>query len=296
MESVASHTPLPDTTSLGAVRLRVGDLARSLAFYADLLGLRAVRGPAVGNGGAMPEAGSAVLSASVENPLITLEARPGVRLRPPGTPGLYHFAILYPDRPSLARAILRLRSASWPFQGFSDHAVSEAAYLADPDGNGVELYADRPRAVWRRDGRIVMTTLPLDLRDLLAQADGAEWTGADARTRIGHIHYHVADLARAERFWAGLIGLDVVTRDYPGALFLSAGGYHHHVAVNTWSPMRSPGAADVAGLLAMTLRVPDAGARDGIRVRLETAGIAVQEAASGLRFADTEGNAVILTG
>jgi len=297
MQPASPDAPkLPDTTSVGAVRLRIGDLARSLGFYADLLGFRLLRVPAAEDGATTESAGSAALSADGANVVISLEARPGVRFRPPGTLGLYHFAILYPDRASLARAILRLRSASWPFQGFSDHAVSEAAYLADPDGNGVELYADRPRALWHRDGRIVMTTHPLDLRDLLAQAGGAEWAGADPRTRIGHIHLHVADLARAEQFWANLVGLDVVTRDYPGALFLSAGGYHHHVAVNTWSPMRALAGDDVAGLLAMTLHVPDAGARDGIRGRLEAARIAVQDTAGGLRFADTEGNAVLVTG
>ncbi|MCI0432080.1 MAG: VOC family protein [Gemmatimonadetes bacterium] len=269
----AVDTRLPDDASIVAVRLRVADRNRSVAFYADLLGLE----PAAEDGGA-------VLLSAGGPPILALQPGPGIRHRPAGTLGLYHVAILHADRATLALSVRRLLAENWPFQGFSDHGVSEAAYLADPDGNGLELYADRPRATWRRAGRIAMTTLPLDLPDLLAEAGGRNWDGAAPRTRIGHVHYHVADLAKAEQFWAQAIGFDVVTREYPGALFLAAGGYHHHVAVNTWSMQRRTPGDDIAGLIDVTLRVTDAAARAGVRERLEAIGVAVQTTADGMRL------------
>ena len=187
--------------------------------------------------------------------------------------------------------MIRLATHSWPFQGFADHLVSEALYLADPDGNGLELYADRPPERWtQRNGQIVMGTEPLDVDGLVAEADGesASWHGIDPGADIGHVHLHVADLARAEAFYHGLLGLDVTQQGYPGALFLSAGGYHHHLGINTWAGTGAPPPpAEAVGLLSFTLQIPDGKAWRAALARLAGAGMApeVQHDCPGKRIA-----------
>jgi catechol 2,3-dioxygenase len=196
------------------------------------------------------------------------------------TTGLYHVAIRYPGRQVLAQAFQRLVAHRWPFQGFSDHGVSEALYLADPDGNGLELYVDRAREHWAyRDGQIAMTTEPLDVEGLLAKArtDPATWTGLHPETDIGHVHLHVSDLAEAEAFYHGLLGLDVTQRGYPGALFLSAGGYHHHLGINTWAGVGAPPPPpDAVGLICFSLYVPDQISWQGLLDRVQEAGMQVE--------------------
>jgi catechol 2,3-dioxygenase len=279
------QTRLPEQTSLGRVRLRVADVDRAREFYLGRLGFEE-RDASPNTASFGPPAGET---------LVRVEGVPGTRNRPEGTPGLYHFAILFPDRASLARAVAHLYETHWPFQGFADHGVSEAAYLADPDGNGVELYVDRPREAWpRANGRIAMYSQPLDLPSLLAEADSPGAVTAPASIRLGHVHLHVADLAQAENFWAGLIGFDVTTRDYPGALFLAAGGYHHHLGVNAWARGRNR-ASDVAGLLDFSIRTRSADARDAMRDRFEHQGLAVAETSEGLAVEDPDGNLVVIT-
>ncbi|MBE3589842.1 MAG: VOC family protein [Firmicutes bacterium] len=233
--AVGTPAHLPDTTHLGRVRLRVRDLDRSLEFYEGLLGMaRRER-----------STNRAVLSSRGDGPeLVVLEADPAAADRPRRTTGLYHFALLYPDRASLAAAFLQLARHDWPFQGFADHLVSEAIYLADPDGNGIELYADRPRLEWRRVGQdLAMDTLPLDLDSLVAEL-GAErdgpFRGMAPGTVLGHVHLHVSDLSAAEAFYSGVLGFEVTVRGYPGALFFAAGGYHHHVGTNIWAGRGAP--------------------------------------------------------
>ena len=179
--------------------------------------------------------------------------------RPPGATGLYHLAIRYPARRDLAHALQRLARSDYPIQGASDHQVSEAIYLSDPDDNGVELYADRPRAQWIwRDDQVAMTTGPLDMENLLALTEGQPAPPhVPPQTDLGHIHLHVASLAAAERFYHEFLGLAVTQRSYPGALFLSAAGYHHHLAVNTWAGNRPP-PADSIGLISYRLEAPEA--------------------------------------
>ena len=157
-----------------------------------------------------------------------------------GQLGLYHFAILLPDRAALGRFVAHLARIG-ERAGASDHLVSEALYLSDPDGLGIEVYADRPRATWRYDGQrqLAMDTRPLDLNSLVQAAGGEPWTGMPAGTVMGHVHLHVGDIERAAAFYHAALGLDKVVWSYPGALFLSAGGYHHHVGLNTWA---GPGA------------------------------------------------------
>jgi catechol 2,3-dioxygenase len=257
--SVAEKAGLPEGTHPVGIRLRSANVERQLAFYQALLGFRAAesrRGITLSVPGGASE-------------LITLSEEPGAAPRPLRATGLFHLAIRYPDRASLATAVQRLLGHGYPIDGASDHSVSEAIYLSDPEGNGVELYADRPRPTWRwRGGQVQMGTVALDMRDLLATA---EREGAapelPAGTDLGHVHLHVPNLASADRFFHGWLGLDVTQRGYPGALFFSAGGYHHHVAANTWAGPAAPPANSV-GLISHRLAVPSHPALDDLRHRL----------------------------
>jgi catechol 2,3-dioxygenase len=202
--------------------------------------------------------------------------------------GLFHFAILLPDRAALGRFAAHVRGANLRI-GMADHAVSEALYLTDPDGLGIEVYADRPRHTWRyRDGELYMGTESLDLADVIAAGEGRDWDGAPAGTVMGHVHLHVADLRGAERFYHAALGLDKTVWSYPGALFLSAGGYHHHLGANVWSPGPSPTPHE-AQLLEWTLVVGSAGGAEAASRRLVVAGYSVTEDGSGWRTADPWG-------
>lgn len=272
---------LPPDTTFGPATLRVASLDRSLAFYRDMLGFGATR-----------DADGTSLAAG-ENPLLRLREQPGLRQREPNTNGLYHVALLYPDRRDLARTLLRLFEHRVPFQGFADHGVSEAAYLADPDGNGIELAADRPRSEWKHaeDGSVVMVTHVLNVTGLLRAVDGDPWIGPPDATRVGHVHLHVSDLSAARAFYADVLGFAVTNERFPGALFLAAGGYHHHIAVNTWG--HGPAADDaVAGLDEFTIVVPDPAAREALSARLAAAGAAFDEDGAGLVTRDPDGNRI----
>ena len=246
---------LPAATHLGAIRLRVGDLDRLQRFYEEAIGLRTLPGDDDG-----------VVALGVDGrPLVELDADPDAPARPPHTTGLFHLAILVPTRADLARALRRLAATGWRLSGASDHLVSEALYLSDPEGNGIELYRDRPRDEWPiADGALRMDTLPLDLGSLLSEDDSGSGDGMPAGTVLGHVHLQVADLGPAERFWVDALGLDVTVRGYPGALFASAGGYHHHVGLNTWAGVgRTPTARRRAGARAVRRRTAGRGRRAG---------------------------------
>jgi catechol 2,3-dioxygenase len=181
---------------------------------------------------------------------------------------LFHAAYLYPSRLDLARALRRLVNQEIPFQGFADHGVSEALYLADPEGNGIELYVDRPKSQWKysSDG-LEMVTEPLDLDGLLSEAvnDVRVTTNAPQGLRLGHMHLQVSDLGAAESFWSTTVGFDVVQRSFPGALFVSAGGYHHHLGLNVWNSRntRIP-TGDFTGLRSFSVVLPDSGSLTAI--------------------------------
>lgn len=272
------------------MRLRVADLAREREFYERAIGLRAV-----GEANGVVRLGAGGVTA------VELVSSPSARPRPPRTTGLFHLAILVPGRAALAQALARVAGAGWRLTGASDHLVSEALYLNDPEGNGIEIYRDRPRSEWRYDGGgLQMSTLPLDLDGLVAELGGSEAADGGMRygTRIGHVHLNVADIAEAERFYAGLLGFDVTVRGYPGALFLSTGGYHHHIGVNTWA---GPGAAapspDARGLVWFELAVGGtAAAVEELRARLEGAGAEVEAVPEGFRTRDPSGNGVLIRG
>ena len=239
---------LPGAARLGPVRLQVADLERSEEFYGRVLGLvRRADG-----------AGHASLGASGgAEPLVDLVERRGARPDTPrGRIGLYHFAIVLPDRAELGRFALHARELGVRL-GMADHLVSEALYLADPDGLAIEVYADRPRSTWRTSGRqLVMATDPLDLDGLVADAGTEPFDGVPPGTAMGHVHLHVGDLEGAARFYHEALGFDKVVWNYPGALFLSAGGYHHHVGTNVWAAPAPPAGPDDARLLWWTLVLP----------------------------------------
>jgi catechol 2,3-dioxygenase len=242
---------LPEATRLGPVRLQVADLARSLAYYERVLGLAVLsRRPA-----------SAVLGTHGDaRPLVALDENRAARdRRPRARLGLYHFAILLPDRASLGRFVQHVATTG-ERMGAGDHLVSEAFYLQDPDGLGIEVYADRPRSAWRRMGRqLMLATDPVDVDAVLAAAAGTVWTGMPAGTVMGHVHLQVGDLPGAEAFYASGLGFDRITWSYPGALFLGAGGYHHHLGVNTWAgPDAEPPSQDEARLLEWTMELRSA--------------------------------------
>ncbi|HKT61168.1 MAG TPA: VOC family protein [Gemmatimonadales bacterium] len=239
---------LPGELRLGTVRLQVADLARSLEWYGRVLGVEV---QASGNG-------IARLGAPGDSrTLIELHERAGAQPVPRrGRLGLYHYAILLPDRASLGRFVRHLAELG-ERAGMSDHLVSEAIYLSDPDGLGIEVYADRPRTTWRHDQRqLVMATDPLNVDDLLRAAGPEPWSGLPPGTVIGHVHLHVGDLRRAEAFYHAGLGLDQVVWSYPGALFLSAGGYHHHLGTNTWAAGAQPAGDADARLLEWEILLP----------------------------------------
>jgi catechol 2,3-dioxygenase len=242
---------LPADTRLGRVRLQVAELDRSVAFYQAVLGVE----PVPSND---EDRQAATLTAADGAPLIELVEKPGARPVPArGRLGLYHYAILLPDRASLGRFARHLAATGLPV-GASDHLVSEAFYLRDPDGLGIEVYADRPRRDWRYEGgQLAMDTRPLDVGDLMREAGAESWSGMPAGTRVGHMHLHVGDLETARRFYQHGLGLEPVVWSYPGALFLSAGGYHHHLGVNTWAVGAPVAGSEDARLLDWEVIVPD---------------------------------------
>jgi len=280
---------LPPATRIGVVRLQVADIARSLAYYERVLGFRVVR---------RDESGAALGTAGDDSPIIELRERPGARPHPRrGQLGLFHFAILLPDRPSLGRFVRHLSDIG-AYAGMSDHLVSEALYLTDPDGLGIEVYADRPRGEWRYDGReLQMATIPLNVQELVAAGGTEPWTGMPNGTRIGHVHLHVGDLNEAAAFYHEALGFDKVAWSYPGALFLSAGGYHHHLGTNTWAAGAPAATDEDARLVEWELVMPDAASVSAAGASVEASGGSVERAVDGSMLArDPWGTAVRLVG
>jgi catechol 2,3-dioxygenase len=270
------------------VRLNVRDPNRARLFYERTIGLRELESDR-----------EIVRMGAGDDPLVELVASAGAPARPPGTTGLFHLAILVATRRDLAISLGRVSRSGWPLTGVADHLVSESLYLDDPEGNGIELYRDRPRADWpRADGRIQMATLPLDLETLSAElgdADAATDPGMPAGTRIGHVHLNVADLDRAESFYCDLLGFEVTVRTFPGALFVATAGYHHDLGLNTWSSLNGPPPPPGAlGMSSSELVVEDPSELDRVQGRLAEAGVESRPADGGIRVADPFGNGVRL--
>lgn len=252
---------------IGRVRLRVRDLDSVAAFYRRVLGLDVLAsGP------------DRVTLGTGTTPLLDLAGDARLRPRDPRDAGLFHTAFLLPGRSDLGRWLRFAIDSRIPLHGASDHIVSEAIYLADPEGNGIEIYADRPPSAWRgSDGEIHMTTEALDSQGLLASADGA-WTGFPQGGTVGHVHLQVGDTAAADRFYRDVLGFDIASR-YPGASFFGSGGYHHQLACNVWNSRRAgPRPDDAAGLDAVEIVLNDATLRDPILRRAEAAGVALSTA------------------
>jgi catechol 2,3-dioxygenase len=293
MSSLSPAPVLAAETTVGAVALTVSDIARARTFYEEVLGLEGVsQGDA-----------DVALGAPGGPALVRLHGDPSAPALNPRATGLFHLAVLLPTRLDLAHALGRLAQSRHPLSGASDHLVSEAVYLNDPDGNGIELYRDRPREQWRReaDGSIAMATLPLDLRGVLEELgdDDEPRPRVPDATRMGHVHLQVADIAASEGFYHGVLGFDVTVRAYPGALFVSAGGYHHHLGLNTWNS-RGAGAppAGSVGLSAYEVVVPDAAELRRILQRVAEAGLVTESAAmagpGAAQLRDPSGNMVVL--
>ncbi len=292
---MAETDAIAPTASVGHTHLIVRDLPGTVGFYRDVLGFRQ----------AWTDGDRTVfLSADGLYPFHVgftgdpAAGRPGRR-----STGLYHAAFLLPGRRDLGRLVKRLLSRSVVIDGFADHLVSEAIYLRDPEGNGIELYADRPRDLWsHRDAQILMTTEPLDVEGLLAEAGPeAEWTGIHPQTRLGHVHLRVSGLERAEAFYHGILGFDVTLRGYSGALFLSAGGYHHHLGANIWSSRgAAPPPGGSAGLREFTVTLPDLHELARIVRRAERGRVRIEGAVDhglcdAVTLRDADGIAVALT-
>ena len=286
----------PDTR-MGAVHLTVADLDASLAFYQEVLGM-AVHGRRAGGDGSAGDARNAARLGAGEEDLLALVEHPAARAYG-GTSGLYHYALLVPSRKELAQSLRRLGETRTPIQGIVDHWISEAIYLSDPDGNGIEIARDRRREAWPP-----METLaargngPVDLEGLLAELDARDgpWPGLDRATTIGHIHLHVADLGEAEHFYHGALEFDIMARYGSQATFVSAGGYHHHIGVNTWAGVGvRPPPPDAVGLRHFEVRLPDQAELERVVTRLRRADREVQERSDGVLVRDPSQNGILLT-
>lgn len=265
------------------VGIRVTDLERSLAYYQEVIGFNVL----------YKTNREAALTADGKTALLYLYQPENAMPKEKRTAGLYHFALLLPSRSHLANFLTHLIDAGVRI-GASDHKVSEALYLEDPDGNGIEVYRDRSASDWQwQAGHVMMTTDPLDGEGLLKESD-AEWDGLPEQTIMGHIHLHVSNLEKTEHFYENVLGFQTVTR-YPGALFMSTGGYHHHFGLNIWNGERAPAPKEnSAGLNWFNLVLPDEETRDNIVANLKEIGAAVEENSDYVEIEDPSGNKIRL--
>ncbi|MGN6871701.1 MAG: VOC family protein, partial [Solirubrobacteraceae bacterium] len=277
---------LPASTTVGAVHLTVGDLDRSIEYYAHTIGLEI-----------LDRAGGSALLGVGSRALLGLVEEPGARPAS-GHTGLYHFALLVPKRVDLARWLVHAARDQVALVGLSDHFVSEAVYLSDPDEHGIEIYWDRPRELWEGQVDTRMTTLPLDVDDLLdeLQSPASEaFVGLPPETTMGHVHLKVADVEQTIAFYRGVLGFALMAQLGPYAAFLSAGGYHHHVGANTWeSAGATPPPPRSAALRHATIVLPDERVRDRVLERLERTGRGAQLDVSGIMVCDPSGNSLAL--
>jgi catechol 2,3-dioxygenase len=275
---------LPESAHIGRVRLQIADLDRSIAYYETVIGLRVL-----GRDGGVARMGAQ----GDDSVLVELHEKQGVKsVARRGHIGLYHFAILLPDRAALGRFLAHLGELGVR-AGMADHLVSEALYLTDPDGLGIEVYADRPRSTWREaDAQLAMAADPLDTNSVIAAAKGEPWTGAPPGTTIGHVHLYVRDLDQAAQFYHEGVGLDKIVWNYPGALFMSAGGYHHHLGTNTWATGAPLATDDEARLLDWEVVVPTDADADAAARSIADAGHAVERSEKGHVARDPWGTAL----
>ncbi|MEK4998135.1 VOC family protein [Paenibacillus sp. FSL H7-0918] len=276
---MTTKTILQPDTQIGLVQIRVSNLERSLTFYQNVMGLSVLR-----------QTGREVeMTADGQNVLLILREIENARvIRPNSVAGLYHFAILVPDRPSLGLVVRNLISSGIEV-GQGDHLVSEALYIQDPDNNGIEIYRDRPKSEWKYDaeGHVMMSTDPVDVDGLLAASEGLSWNGLPAGTVIGHVHFHVGNLNKAKAFYVDLLGFELTANYGSAAMFISAGGYHHHIGLNVWAGQGAPAApADTVGIDYFTLILTNEEERNAVVERVRQAGYAVTEVNGNPTFQD----------
>jgi len=285
--SFAARSIHPGTT-IGLVTLRVSDLERSRRFYEGILAFQPME----------QTPGKVVLGGEDKQPLLELIELAGAARQPRRATGLYHVAIVFPTRADLGRELLRVARAGIQV-GQGDHLVSEALYLSDPDGNGLEIYRDRPRSEWRwTNGMVEMATDPVDIHSLAEEGerDAAPWDVLPAGTRVGHIHLQIGDIAEAREFYHTILGFDV-TADLSemGALFVSAGGYHHHIGLNTWhSRGAEPTPASAAGLQTYVIAIPTREGLQEIKERLLAHQVPFEEQEDLIRVSDPWSNQIFL--
>ncbi|KPL59562.1 VOC family protein [Rossellomorea vietnamensis] len=273
-------------TFVGEVSLIVQDLEQSLSFYKEVIGFKVLE----------QSERRATLTADGIHALLSLEEPDEALPKEPRTTGLYHFALLLPSREDLGKILAHLIKLNIQL-GSSDHLVSEALYLSDPDGNGIEIYRDRPSSGWTWHGdQVEMAVDPIDARGILAEAEGKSWNGLPAGTVMGHIHLHVSDLKSAEEFYGKGLGFNVVSRFGDQALFISTGRYHHHIGLNTWNGVGAPAPSENSvGLNWFTLHFPNEEKRSSIIQRLESIGATVQEHDGKILTVDPSGNHIHLS-
>ncbi|WP_026696076.1 VOC family protein [Peribacillus kribbensis] len=269
------------------IQLRVKELPRSLTFYQEKLGLRVLR----------EEKGRAELTADGRVPLLSLIEVKDAEPKMARTTGLYHFALLVPSRAELGKMLRNLLQTGYPLQGASDHSVSEAVYLADPDGNGIEIYTDRKSQEWKWDsGEVMMVTEPMDAEGVLLAGKDLEWNGISPDTIMGHIHLHVADLEEARKFYCDMLGFKIVSTYGGHALFISTEGYHHHIGLNTWNGVGAPKPSSRSiGMEAFVLSIPDQNTLEAIESRLQKNGYEYMKENGLLKTDDPSGNSLVLS-
>ncbi|MED4876316.1 VOC family protein [Anoxybacillus geothermalis] len=273
-------------TFVSQVSIKVENIERSIDFYEQVIGFKVWK----------KTDRQALFTADGQTVLLSVEQPENVIPKQGRTTGLYHFALLLPTRADLGKVLGHLLRIGYPLQGGADHWVSEAIYLADPDGNGIELYADKPSSTWRwANGEVAMSTEPLDVKGLLAEGKEEAWHGLPRGTLIGHIHLHVSELRQAEQFYTKGLGFDVVNRYGGQALFLSTGKYHHHIGLNTWNGVGAPmPPANSVGLESFTLMLPDEAAKEKVAAGLREVGASVKEENGVLMTWDPSGNRILL--
>ncbi len=285
-QTSSESTSIHPRTHIGVVTLRVANLERSRSFYEGILAFQSLE----------EAPGKVVLGGQDKQPLLELVEVLGAEPQPHRATGLYHVAILFPTRPDLGRELLRLIEAGWQI-GQGDHLVSEALYISDPDGNGLEIYQDRPRSMWRwTNGTVQMATDPVDIRGLVD--DGTHkaetWDVIPAGTRVGHIHLQVGNISEAKQFYHTILGFDV-TAQLPGALFVSAGGYHHHIGLNTWqSQGGKPTPANHAGLQKYVIAIPTREGLQEVKNRLVAHNISFEGQEDLIHVNDPWSNEIVL--
>lgn len=271
-------------TFVASAHIKISELERSLAYYQDVIGFQVLE----------KSKDQAILTADGETPLLTIEQPGNVVPRELNKPGLYHFALLLPNRPQLAAFLQHITDLGIQY-GASDPIVSEALYLSDPDGNGIEVYVDRPPSHWRdKHNNIMMATISINRESLLAEKNET-WGGLPENTLMGHIHLHVSDLDKAAHFYRDGLGFDIVFK-YDQALFMSTGGYHHHIAVNTWNRASDTKPhANSVGLQSYTIQYPSDEDRKKAVENLQTLGISVQKVECFYITEDPSGNRIHLS-